>query len=229
MKQGFKYIDRGKNKDALFIPGWAMDWRVFGTVEIDYNYILPVGLRGEDIVDKYIIEKKHKNIILIGWSLGGIIALNSLMRYSDIINHAFVIGVKKEYNGDELEGMKDRLEENKTRYMNWFYCKCFSNNELSHLHWFKKNLLNDYIKNIDTKSLLRGLDYLKDNAIDVKNLSAINEKITFIHGSMDLLVSMEEYSALMDYFPGSQFFKMEGASHAAFLSPDFNSIINNHE
>ena len=41
MSVKFKYIDRQKPETAVLVPGWATDYRIFDTLDLDYNYLMP--------------------------------------------------------------------------------------------------------------------------------------------------------------------------------------------
>ena len=44
-KSEFKLIDRGFKDTILLIPGWAADYRIFDSLDLEFNYLLPMKLR----------------------------------------------------------------------------------------------------------------------------------------------------------------------------------------
>ena len=42
VKSKFKLIKRGFTNPLVLIPGWATDYRIFDSLDLNYDYILPV-------------------------------------------------------------------------------------------------------------------------------------------------------------------------------------------
>ena len=65
----FKYVERRKRESMALIPGWATDYRIFDSLDLDFNYLVPVGF-SPDSFEEDLIEalKEHniKNLSLFG-------------------------------------------------------------------------------------------------------------------------------------------------------------------
>ena len=85
----FKFFDRGYNSTTLLIPGWASDWRIFNTLNLDSNYLVPTLFSPFDF-DKGLLDILNQNglkvIAVMGWSMGGFIAYGLLSKYLSLIH-----------------------------------------------------------------------------------------------------------------------------------------------
>ena len=120
MMDGFKYIDRGKGSTALLLPGWASDHRIFDSLDVDYDYLIPQNIHRLDIPEGFGKYYGDKKIALIGWSLGGLLGAEIFLKFPHIIDKAVFVGVREIYPADEIEVMRVHLRKNKKRYLKFF-------------------------------------------------------------------------------------------------------------
>lgn len=223
----FKFIDRGYNSTTLLIPGWASDWRIFNTMNLDSNYLVPnvslpfdfdKGLSGA------LEQNGLKKITVIGWSMGGFIAYGLLSKYRDIIDEAILISVRRRYEKESIENIKIYLKKNARAFLCKFYKDCFSPNESERLAWFKDNLLKEYLDLMDLDMLLEGLDYLSGAEIDTVNTGST--KLKLIHGDEDKIAPIKDAYELKRSMPKAEFIVVSGSGHMPFLNSNFKRILN---
>lgn len=218
-KLEFKFLDRGFKDTLALIPGWATDYRIFMNLELNYNYLLPVKLHPFKF-RKELLEFLNKKLIdrisLFGWSMGGFLAAEFALKNPDRINELILLNVGKRFNAHRLEEIKLKLKENKNAYLYKFYSECFTKEGLL---WFKKHLLNSYLK-ISLKDLLCGLDYLSQAKIEPLSLNAL-EKIRVFHGREDKIVPFREALKIKSPLPYVEFTYLTKTGHAPFLNRNF--------
>ena len=226
----FEYIDRGKKRVAALLPGWAMDYRIFDQLDIDYNYLVPVQFSAGDCFDKLAeaIEKTGQKAIIIGWSFGGLLAAHFTVIYPKLVEKAVLVSVKENYSQNEIDKMKEYLTRNKTTYLKGFYRKCFSGQYPDEKNWFTSNLRDTYLKEMDMNFLSSQLDFLKYNHLPVMGLKEHFRKLVFIHGAKDAVIPMGEADTLHKYLPGARFITIKDAGHVPFLRPEFKSILEKY-
>ncbi|MFQ5952017.1 MAG: alpha/beta fold hydrolase [Candidatus Omnitrophota bacterium] len=226
----FEYVDRGKKRIAVLIPGWAMDRRIFQNMDIDYNYLVPVDFSAEDFFEKLAeaLGSINQKAILIGWSFGGLLAAHFTVIYPELIERVVLVSVKENYSKSEIDKMKEYLERNKTTYLKGFYRKCFSGQDTSDKEWFNTKLLDTYIKEIDKDLLNSQLDFLKYNYLPVVALKEHLKKLIFIHGDKDAVIPLGETNILQKYLPGARFVTIKNTGHVPFLCSEFKAILEKY-
>ena len=141
----FRYIDRAKERLLVLMPGWACDERIFATLDLEFNYLMPLEF-SPFTLKKALLERLKKDslkkVSLFGWSLGGFVAAEFAAKYPDLIDEVILVSIRKRYNLEELAETRKSLTKNKKGYLYKFYTLCFCDKEQN--NWFNKNLLKDY-------------------------------------------------------------------------------------
>jgi pimeloyl-ACP methyl ester carboxylesterase len=225
MGTSFKYIDRGKMALAVLLPGWATDYHIFDTLDLEYNYLVPEVIDPDDFFECLARNLKWSDATMIGWSLGGILGAHFMARYPDLIKKAIFIGVRNGYSRDAILSMKEYMKKDIKAYLDGFYRKCFRGNRVEDIDWFNSDLKKRYLENPDADMLTRQLDFLKDNALPTGVLAKYVDRIKFIHGVSDALVKIEEAALVTGDIPGVVFDRIPGVGHPAFLHPDFGGMV----
>ena len=226
----FDYKDRGKKRVAVLLPGWAMDYRIFDQLDIDYNYLVPIQFSAEDCFEALAdaIKDLDQKVILIGWSFGGLLAAHFMVGYPEMVEKAVLVSVKENYSQNEIDKMKEYLARNKTTYLKGFYRKCFSGQDTVDKDWFATNLRDAYLKEMDMSFLSSQLDFLKYNHLPVMGLKAHLRNIIFVHGEKDAVIPLGEVSSLHKYLPGARFITIKIAGHVPFLQSEFKNILEKY-
>jgi len=221
----FKLFDRGFKKTILFIPGWAADYRIFDSVDLDANYLMPIILSPFDF-EKSFLEAMTRysidRISVIGWSMGGFIGADLLTKYKDMITDVTFISVRKEYTRAEIEATRSNLKKNKRAFLYRFYNDCFSDGEREELSAFKTGLMKNYLNEMSMDKLMEGLKYLSTSRIRPQSLTGMNVK--FIHGEEDKIAPIKEILELKDELPDMRLIAIKGSGHIPFLKKNFNEI-----
>ncbi|MFC1566516.1 alpha/beta fold hydrolase [bacterium] len=216
----FNFIDRGKNKWIMLLPGWATDYRIFDSLDLDYNYILPTTFEPENFENEIYNELKNKNISkisILGWSMGGFAAVAFNQKYPDLVDNLILISVRKQYISDEIQKIKEMLKQNKKAYLFGFYSQCFE--DKTAFKNFKNTLAKDYYK-LSLKKLLSGLAYLKQANLGKISKLENFEKVTILHGSNDKIAPAEEAIEFSKLHNISNFRLIENAGHNLLYETD---------
>ena len=221
----FKYLDRGSNKTIALIPGWATDYRIFDSLNLEFNYLLPFNFSPfafEDNLLNALKERRIDKVSLLGWSLGGFLAAEFAAKYPNLVEELVLISIRKKYKKKDIAGIKELLKKSKRGYLYKFYTQCFSGRKS--LSWFKKNLLKTYCEEFDLEYLLGTLDYLGKAKINTQGLAGV-ERIKIIHGESDRIAPINEGREVQEAITGAELITIENSGHIPFLEVDLNKYI----
>ena len=208
----FQRIDRGKARSIALVPGWATDYRIFGSLNIDFNYILPIDfspLKFENDLLNFMAEEDIDKISLFGCSLGGFVAARFASSHKEMIDELILTGIRKSYSDEEISETKDRLDKNRKGRLYKFYSQSFHKKE--QIECFK-GLIKEYCSDMGRDYLFEGLDYLRGSKIDPESLKDI-KNIRIIHGAYDKIAPIEEARDLKEAIPQAEFTVIEDAGH----------------
>lgn len=214
----FKYINRHHKKDIVLLPGWATDHRIFGKLDIEYNYIVPEDFDPSSFSGRlvgFLQDNGFRKVSLFGWSMGGFAAADFAVKNSYLIEEIILIGVKEKYDESGIEKVRGYLNENKRAYLYKFYRECFSGPEKEVFNWFKDNLMAEYL-DLELPRLMNGLDYLAKSRLDTGSLGRL--KTRFVYGTGDKIVPAGEIMALKKKMPRSEFVFVDNSGHIPFPS-----------
>lgn len=219
-----KFIDRGFEENIVLIPGWATDWRIFATLNLSYNYLLPIEIDAFNF-EKEFIEQLDKlsldEISLFGWSMGGFLAAGFAVNNPQRVGELILLSIRQKHDPLLLKDIESKLIAGKNAYLYKFYLGCFSEYDREGLIWFKKNVFKSYIAEMELDSLIAGLQYLSDAKINLEPLAAL-KKVRIIHGGQDKIAPLNEAMEFKSKFPWAEFVCMQKAGHIPFLSHNFN-------
>ena len=219
----FKLCKRGFKKTIVLIPGWASDYRIFNTLDLNYNYLLPIEyypfnfvkeLRGA--LDRESIDK----ISLFGWSMGGFLASDFASQNPDRVDNLILLSVQEKFKPHLLQDIKLKLKKNKRAFLHKLYFNYFSPSNKEGLSWFKQRLLMRYIDELKLEDLLCGLDYLSKTQINPETLAGIKRIIIF-HGENDKIAPLSGAQQLKAELPQAEFICLSGTGHIPFLNQKF--------
>ena len=220
-----KYIERGEKDTVVLIPGWATDYKIFASLDIKFNYLLPIGFSPfsfEKNLLRTLRKYKIAKISLLGWSLGGFWAVEFAAKYTHLINELILVSIRKSYKAQEIARIKSRLRKNKKQCLYEFYSRCFYRQD--RLYWFRENFLKSYYRELDLDYLSTTLDYLKDREINPQALRGIT-KIKIVHGEFDRVAPIVEAIDIKNSLPRAKFILIKDTGHMPFLGTDFNKYI----
>ena len=223
LQSEFEFRNRGFKDTLVLIPGWATDWRIFDGLELDYNYLLTTQLYAPDF-NRQLLSRmeqlKISKVSVLGFSLGGFLATEFAAGYPEKIAKLILLGVRKRYDPQLLENIRIQIRADRRPWLYKFYLNCFSAADTGGREWFRKNLLKDYLDKLSSEELIRGLDYLSAQALNLKSLKRI-EDISIFHGSDDLIAPVKEVLEIKADLPQAKFTLLADRGHLFFLSGDF--------
>ncbi len=225
----FELVDRGFKDTLVLIPGWATDYSIFSTLDINYNYLLPVEFYPfgfNDGLVKSLKEKSITKISLFGWSLGAFLAQDFALIYPETVNELIFLSIRKRYERKSLEEIKSQIKKNKKAFLYKFYLQYFSDEDKDAAVWFKRTLLKNYISEMKSDELTEGLDYLSQACIQTDSLAGF-KKLKIFHGEKDLIAPFSEACEIKDSLPLADFINIAATGHAPFLRKDFKARFYN--
>ena len=219
----FKLIDRGFKGFLVLIPGWATDYRIFSTLDLDYNYLLPLNFDPFNFnsgLISFLKKESINKVSIFGWSLGGFLAQEFAKNNPDIIDELLLVSVRRKYELDTLKETREQILKNKKAFLYKFYLNFFSDKDKEGLSWFKKNLLIDYCRKMDLAELIGGFGYLKQARIRIDSLAGF-KKLRIFHGEKDRIAPFKEVREIKNNLPSAVLINIPEAGHAPFLAKDF--------
>ena len=191
----------------IFISGWGTDPSVWNPVLRDKspnpqipkypNIIMNWWECLSDEVSKNklykLLSESDSPCILVGWSLGGMIALSAAIAFSEKVSGLVLISSSakmvqdKDYIGVSprlLKAMKFRLKTDKTGLLNDFAVMGLSPLENEHM----RKVFVDAALEISSDKLSEGLSYLQN--CDLRNrLKNITVPVNIVHGECDEIMN----------------------------------------
>jgi len=219
----FKLAKRGFKDTIVLVPGWAMDHRIFSTLELPYNYLLPLAVRPfqfKEDLSEFLNKESIDKVSLFGWSSGGFLAADFAVRNPEKVDTLILVSVRRKFPLSGLKAVKRNLEKNKKATLYKFYLECFSKTEQEELVWFKNNLLESYLKENKIESLIDGLNYLAQASIVSESLKDL-KKIKIIHGRQDKIAPHKEAAEIKKALE-ADFVSLSDAGHLPFLNQGFS-------
>ncbi|MBW2646651.1 MAG: alpha/beta hydrolase [Deltaproteobacteria bacterium] len=198
----FKYQNRGYERTLVLVPGWGFDARIFEPLDLDFNYLISQGIDierfNEDLI--HVLARYNiKEVSMLGWSMGGFLALNFLKEYGQAVREIFLVSMRKRFPKEQIDAQKAMLIEDRKLYLTQFYRNCFLGNKRA-FKWFNERLFSSYVEIFDLESLLKGLDYLAQQELE----PALPDKhaVRLVHGKKD---GIAPYSELLELMEGLSF------------------------
>ncbi|MBN2453824.1 MAG: alpha/beta hydrolase [Candidatus Omnitrophica bacterium] len=223
----FELLDRGARETILLIPGWATDHRIFGSLDLPFNYLLPVEYSPFNFAGDLLSAMKKnglKKISALGWSMGAFVICECLKQCVGAVDGVALVSARRAYERPDNENIKLLLMKNRKGFLRKFYSDCFPAAARDAYNRMKEGLLKDYCEGMELGRLVEGLDYLSSRRIDPRSLEGVPVK--FIHGREDRIAPMEEAEAIKDELPQADFIVLDGEGHMPFLAKDFKRIFD---
>jgi len=217
------------NKSLILIPGWATDSRVWEHVISDLRDIVgwaspTTSLNWCDFLGEpdanplpEFCESECK-IILVGWSLGGLVAIQLAHEYPDKVAGVVLISSTSRMLEDDdyvgvspvaLSAMRRRFNRQPGRVIRDFFTSCCSPDHREKL----VAAFCERAENIDMGQLDRGLAFLERT--DLRSvLKEIESPVLVIHGEEDAIIPIESGAYLADNAPNASLRSIAGHGHA---------------
>jgi len=226
MSTRFEFINRGYKDTIVLLPGWGTDHRIFGRLDMPFNYLVPLKIELDDIYYALSVAMAGKEAVLMGWSFGALLAAHFLVKFPNVVKKTVLVGVKEAYATSEIGKMKNYLDRSPVTYMKGFYRRCLSFQGREDRAWFSSYLQEGYLRGIDQKYLKSQLDYMEFNPLPLNELQKYSNKISVIHGEKDLVIPLEEAHSLVRKLRGASFNIIKNTGHACFMDRSFKELIS---
>ncbi|MED0966378.1 alpha/beta fold hydrolase [Bacillus paramycoides] len=187
-----------KELKIIFIPGWGMEEEVW-TLVLPYFKGYSVQCvewrnvkESSEFAGRIIDAANDENVILVGWSLGALAAIQSYKKIKAkgivLIGGTAKFTITSDYtsgwNASFVERMKKNLARQKESTLQRFYENMFTKNELKENKNFEEITMR--FKGDTIQSLQLGLDYLIET--DMRNeLTDIKAPLLLLHGEQDVI------------------------------------------
>lgn len=251
------YIKKGKGEPLVLIQGWAttLEGWAFQTTFFRRKMMMIAldnrGIGGSSrpnypyTMDMFVDEIKalldslgvQQKIHLCGISMGGMIALNFVLKYPNMVKTVILLSTTAFYREEFAEPIMEEyraimqdldLEEGFKRKLDLMFSESFKKkvNE-------DKVLYNTLFEQLMIKSAStatwenlenRGAAITGHDARD--SLHKITQPTLIIHGTADKYIPLENAELLNENIPNSKFIALEGFGHASVLVEDAEKVNN---
>lgn len=233
---------QGTGADLVLVHGWGLHGGIWGelpaqlardfrvsTVDLPGHGRSPPpeqAIRLSSITDM-IVERIGNSAIWIGWSLGGLVALDAARRHAESVAKLVLIGTTPKFV--QTPGWPSAMAR---KVFADFGASLASDYRATLLRFLSLQVGNDdegraLIKRMRAElfvhgepnpaALAAGLDILEHTDLR-DSLSAIRTPTLVVHGSHDRLAPPAAGEALAAGIPGARHARIDGAGHAPFLS-----------
>lgn len=241
----------GSGSPCVLLHGWGMHggiWRETAqALSRDHQVIsldLPGHGRSETLPGEYALDTLTEAVAailppqgsIVGWSLGGMVALNLAARFPGRVRRLVLVAATPQFVAGEgwqdaiaaevLEGFAARLREDRAATIRQFLALQVmgGTRERRLLAWLRSRLSDAPPPH--PGALQGGLEILRRASL-LPLLDQVDRPVTLIHGDRDTLIPWTAAKALHDRLPEARLHVIPGAAHAPFLShpEEFLSIV----
>ncbi len=212
------------NNQIIFISGWGTDSSIWDTIvdklEDPVSFVSwweCLGNKSSNNSLFKLLSETNSPVLLIGWSLGGMIALSGAIDYPDKVSGLVLVSSSarmvhdKKYVGADprvLKAMKYRLKADKKGLLDDFATMGISP-AIEDLH---RNEFIEKALEIDNCKLSEGLSYLQNFDLRDK-LDNIHVPVNIIHGEYDKIMNPANALFLRDNLLNANLDIVSGVGH----------------
>ena len=230
--------------DIVFLHGWAMNsavWQPCLQQLPDWIRPLAIDLPGHgDSVDinagtlddyvEYVAQQIIHPVMLLGWSLGGLVSLRLAQRYPEKVSALFQVATNPKFvqggnwqtaiEASVFEQFAISLEKDRVKTIRRFLALQVRGTDTSMQTVRELQAAIDARGLPDIEALLAGLKILSDTDL-TEALQALDCPVSWLLGEKDVLVPLELARALEQMPVDVDIQILAGAGHAPFIShPD---------
>lgn len=231
-----------KSKPTLaLLHGWGMNPRLFDALSaqlVNQCTLLPLALPGHSGAASlptntltawasHIAEQLPRQTVLLGWSLGGQIAMRIALDHPDIIKRLILLSSTPKFVADvgwhagitreDLQAFgADMQNDTRASLLRFLSLQTRgATAQKSILHTLRASFFSEPLPEAHT--LAAGLEMLLDTDLRA-DVGQLAQPTTVIHGSLDKLTPPAAGDWLAKNLPSAQYCLVDGAAHAPFLS-----------
>lgn len=213
-------IKRGAAQQVplVLIPGWGFT----GAVLKDHAafraeaLLVPLGFTSEDMLAglfKFLEEEEIDQVRILGWSMGGNLAVDFARRYPHHVVSLTLVAVRQHWCAEDIAFTRQGLHEGTGLGMEKFYRKCFLGSK-SDYRQFASNLLMSYAEERDVCFLDKGLNYLGAHHMP----ESLAMPVHIVQGTKDVVCPVTE---MVQFASNTQTTMLDGVGHFPFSHTDF--------
>jgi len=233
---------RGEGLDIVLLHGWGFNSAVWHTVadELIKEYRvtlidLPGFGRSADVKSDYdmnslvelLVKVIPKNSILLGWSMGGLIAQAIALKYPQHLKKMILLASNAQFMASEswpsamkasvLDGFIDDLVGNFKRALQVFLMLQAQggDNARDVIRELKEKL---FAHGEPDEDALRGGLMLLKNTSFASQLEDFKLPVYLMYGRLDMMVPLGAAEAMVEKMPQSKLYVFENSAHAPFIS-----------
>ncbi|MDP3183273.1 MAG: alpha/beta fold hydrolase [Desulfobaccales bacterium] len=224
-------------KTMVLFHGWGAPGRIWqrqvaawgGLLEV-LAPTIPRWERGW--LSSYLQGLPLEECVLVGWSLGGMLLLETLAGLAATPGGLVLVGVaavfcqRPDYPWGQqakvVRAMRQGLNDDPQGVLTRFADRCLAPGEKA----FRAEVLAYFQTGTCPENLAPGLDYLLRQDLR-PHLSRVAGRPVIVQGDQDAIVSRAQAQFLHDQIPGSRLYLLPGAGHLPFLTQAaaFNEIL----
>ncbi|GAV21028.1 pimeloyl-[acyl-carrier protein] methyl ester esterase [Mariprofundus micogutta] len=233
-------------KPLVFLHGWAQSRQIWCKQFEAFGDALFLNLPGhggaadmpvDAWVDAIVEQLPDEPCLLIGWSLGGMLALQIAATYPERVAQLALISTTPRFrashdwphgsNAEVFEGFRDAVESGTPKSLNRFFMLMLHGDEISRSAY--NQLAREAVdreKRVTQAGLQSGLELLEH--LDLREqVKKISQPTLVIHGENDVIVPVEAGQWLAGQLSDRQQLFFSACGHAPFLTQpeQFNSIL----
>jgi len=186
----------------------------------------------DDAVQK-IVNKNKKKISVIGFSMGGFIAIKLAIEYPEILDKLVLIGTNARHISQKRKLLleKSLITLNKNNFAKLFYQKnyssYFSDKDLKNTSY--QNTVYSMAKQLGYKTFLNQTNLIVNRPNQLTKLNKIVSKTLIIRGKNDKLSSNIMNDELNKKIKYSMYTEIKNSSHFVMIEKPkiFNKIVSN--
>ncbi len=209
----------------ILLPGWGFTWQIFFKpgvfTGLDFDFLLPQRPVTPKTASSlctllHTLVQQKRRIVILGWSLGGLPAIEAFKSFESDIEKLLLVAVRKEYTANEIETQRNLVKIDHSKALSDFYRRCFLGQKKD-LRWFKSEIMGYCLRACSMHCLLEGLDYLLQ---PIETACLDNEKVCLVYGSKDALIPKDLRIRLKRACTSV----LPNTGHAPFLSSAFEAV-----
>ena len=191
---------------------------------------IPGGEYDLDYLTKQVLAVSPQNAVWLGWSLGGMIAMNAAIHFSERVKGLIAVASTPKFISDERWPLALKgdvlahfrallLEDWEGTLIRFIALQCKDSSTIKEDVRFLKDIVF-FHGHPSSKALRCGLDVLRDVDL-LDDLKKIAAPTLYVLGDKDNLVPVGISQDIKNYQPDANVAVIKGASHVPFLSaPD---------
>ncbi len=163
----FLSIPRGFKRSLVLIPGWGFTANVFSTLELPYDYIVPLyPVTGplNSALTAFLDQNGIGRVSILGWSMGGLCAVEYCKTCGDRVDSLFLFSLRFHYRPEDIEALRSGILSDKQRALKDFHRLCFTGHRQDYT-WFCRDCQSETLAIWSSDDLISGLNYLLQNTI----------------------------------------------------------------